>query len=102
MDTDDLSEEAYNAIIIQSEKFHHDLTLQFGVLSSSCENEDEYLNESLILIEEWEDDLETAVDEIFFEDFPPLNKFIEVLEKLKESIKEIQKIPNDKKTYKEW
>jgi len=102
MDTDDLSEEAYNAVIMQSEKFHHDLTLQFGVLSSSCENEDEYLEESLNLIKEWEDDPETAIDEIFFEDFPPLNKFIEVLEKLKESIKEIQKIPNDKKTYKEW
>ena len=33
MDTDDLSNEAYQGIIIEAEKFNHDLTLQFGVLA---------------------------------------------------------------------
>jgi len=36
MDTDDLSREAYDAIIIEAERLAHDLTLHFGVLSSSC------------------------------------------------------------------
>ena len=31
MDTDELSKETYRAIIIEAEKFHHDLTLQFGL-----------------------------------------------------------------------
>jgi len=32
MDTDDLSEETYKAIIGTAEGFHHDLTLQFCIL----------------------------------------------------------------------
>ena len=32
MDTGDLSEEAYRAIMIEAEIFNHDLTLQFGLL----------------------------------------------------------------------
>ncbi len=31
MDTDDLSKEAYEAIIIEAERFSHDLTLHFGL-----------------------------------------------------------------------
>ena len=44
MDTDDLSREAYDAIIIEAEKLTHDLTLNFGVLSSRCRDESEYLD----------------------------------------------------------
>ena len=36
MDTNDLSRETHVAIIDTSERFHHDLTLQFGVLADSC------------------------------------------------------------------
>ena len=32
MDTDDLPEAAYKGILIEAEKFHHDLTQRFGVL----------------------------------------------------------------------
>ncbi|MDQ6762709.1 MAG: hypothetical protein M3015_08780 [Bacteroidota bacterium] len=39
MDTDELSSKTYRAIIIEAEKFNHDLTLQFGVLASSCTDE---------------------------------------------------------------
>ena len=52
MDTDDLSIEAYDAIIIEAEKLTHDLTMHFGVLSSSCKDESEYLDESKRLAEE--------------------------------------------------
>lgn len=34
MDTDDLSNEVYNVILVEAEKFNHDFTLQFGLLSS--------------------------------------------------------------------
>ncbi len=30
MDTDDLSNETYDAVMIQAEKYGHNLTLQFG------------------------------------------------------------------------
>ena len=52
MDTDELSQEAYTAIIIEAEKFNHDLTLQFGALASSCKNEKEYLLKAKNLIKE--------------------------------------------------
>jgi hypothetical protein len=32
MDTDDLSTEAYDAILIEAEKLTHDLTLHYGLL----------------------------------------------------------------------
>jgi len=43
MDTDDISTEAYRGILIEAEKFNHDLALQFGLIASSCKNEKEYL-----------------------------------------------------------
>ena len=45
MDTDNLSNEFYRAVIIEAERFNYDLTLQFGVLASSCKNEKEYIKE---------------------------------------------------------
>ena len=36
IDTDDLSDRTYKAILLEAEKFHHDLTLQFGLLSGEC------------------------------------------------------------------
>ena len=102
MDTDDLSEETYEAVIRKAERFHHDLTLQFGVLASDCKDEDEYLKEALLIIKDWESDYELAVDEIFYENVPEINKFKSVLAELKEAIKEIQKLPIDKRTFEEW
>lgn len=42
MDTDDLSEEAYKGVMLEAEKFNHDLTLQFGLRSEDCLDEDEF------------------------------------------------------------
>lgn len=102
MDTTDLSLEAYNAVLINAEKFHHDLTLQFGVLASDCKNEDEYLEESLSLIEEFEENIREALERIFYEKTPGINKFKSVLKKIKRAIKEVQKIPIGDRTYEEW
>ncbi|HED08133.1 MAG TPA: hypothetical protein ENI57_08465 [Ignavibacteria bacterium] len=102
MDTDDLSIEAYNAVILKSEYFHHDLTLQFGVLSSSCKNETEYLENSLLLISGFEADVDYAMDTIFFDNIPPRKDFISFLYELKVEIKKVQKIPFNKRTFEEW
>ncbi len=102
MDTDYLSEQAYDAVIRKAEKFHHDLTLQFGVLASDCKNESEYLKEALLFIKECESNIEEAIEEIFYENIPQINKFKSALQDIKESIKEVQRIPNDKRTYEQW
>lgn len=46
MDTDELSNELYKAVLIEAENFHHDFTLQFGLISYSCKNEKEYIQQA--------------------------------------------------------
>lgn len=46
MDTDDLTTKTYNAILGEAEKFHADLTLQFGLLSYDCNDEAEFIKKS--------------------------------------------------------
>ena len=40
MDTDELSNESYDGIIIESEKFNHDLTLQYDLSYNEVKNVD--------------------------------------------------------------
>lgn len=72
MDTNDLSRETYTAIIDTAERFHHDLTLQFGVLASACKTDNEYLDQSESMIKEWLTDwvLDEVIKNIFFDDKP--------------------------------
>lgn len=52
MDTDDLSREVYNGILVEAEKLTHDLTLHYGLLSYDCKNETEYIDEAEKLTKE--------------------------------------------------
>lgn len=47
-------------------------------------------------------DLVVAIEKIFYENIPEINKFTSVLKEIIKSIKEIQKILIDKKTFEEW
>jgi len=66
MDTGDLSEEAYRAIMIEAEMFNHDLTLQFGLLSSDCKNENDFIEKSIQLISEMKKYDDIYLDDMFF------------------------------------
>ena len=66
MDTDDLSTEAYIGIIIVAGKFNDDLSLQFGLIASSCRNEKEYLHKAKNLIKEIKEPDESDLSDIFF------------------------------------
>ena len=102
MDTNDLSNETYDAVMKQAERFNNDLTLQFGVIASDCKDETEYLEQALLLIKEFESDIEEAMEEIFYENIPEKSKFKSALKEMKKSIKVVQKIPIEKRTYEEW
>ncbi len=69
MDTNDLSRETHTAIIDAAERFHYDLTLQFGVLAGNCHSDNEFLDESESMINEWQTDwdIEEAIMDIFFD-----------------------------------
>jgi len=66
--TDDLSTETYNAVILTAGRFHHDLTLQFGVRAEYCNTDDEFLNVSENMITSWlkKVDVEYTIEGIFF------------------------------------
>jgi len=99
MDTGDLSEETYRAIMIEAEEFNHDLTLQFGLLSGECENEEIFIKKSLKLIEEMKKYDEIDLDDMFFGNLPKMEDFHNALQKIEKNIEEVIKIPPEKRKY---
>lgn len=100
MDTDELSEEAYNAIIITSEKFNHNLTLQFGLLASSCSDDNDYLIKANELINEWKFDLTDSINDIFFDTAKPTNlRLGNVLSNIQKQIQKVISIPIEKRKF---
>jgi hypothetical protein len=95
MDTDDLSKQTYKGVLLQAEKFNHDLTLQFGVLASNCKNDDDYLNQAEVLIKEWMsvEDFEEIVDDIFYGNSVDETSFKKTLTKILANISTIRKTP---------
>lgn len=83
MDTDDLSLQTYNGIIAEAERFNQDLSLQFGILASDCEDDDDYLNQSEAMIKKWlaTKNLHVVADDIFFSEAVDLGNFRKTLKK---------------------
>ena len=102
MDTDDLSQELYEATIITASTFHEDLRLQFGLLAGDCKDEEQYLEKSLKLLREINDNLDYAIDEIFFEDPLTKNQLIKALKKIESEIEKVKQIPISKRTFNDW
>ena len=100
MDTDELSEETYKAIIITSEKFNHNLTLQFGVLASVCSDDNDYLLKANNLIIEWKSDLSNSINEIFFDTAKPAaSTFENLLSNIQSKIEKVINIPIEKRKF---
>jgi hypothetical protein len=94
MDTDELSEETYRAVLITAENFNHNLTLQFGVLASVCNDDNDYLQKAKQLIKKWRTDLPGSIDEIFFDvKKPEISSFENVLAELEGEFEKLCKIP---------
>ena len=99
MDTDELSQEAYEGILSEAEELSSDLTLQFGLLSYDCKNESEYLEQSLKLIKDILKFDEDELDEVFSGEVPDRNELEATLNRIVQNIKEIKKIPLNKRHY---
>lgn len=99
MDTDQLSNEAYRGIIIEAEKFDHDLTLQFGALASLCKDEEDYLNKASDLISELRKlDKEELID-VFFGNRPDIKSLNLTLNRIIENIDKVRKTPKEQRHY---
>ncbi len=99
MDTDDLSREAYDAIIVEAEKFNNDLALPFELLSYDCQDEEEYLNESTKLLGEMKKLDKHHLDDIFFGNPPELSKLHDTIDRIHNNIKKVSEIPFEKRTF---
>ncbi len=99
MDTDDLSTESYKGIIIEAEKFNHDLTLQFGAMASSCKNEKEYLLKAKKIIKEIRGLDQDELSDIFFGSLPDRDALLLTLDKILINISEVEKIPETQRHY---
>ncbi|WP_150452651.1 hypothetical protein [Arenibacter lacus] len=99
MDTDDLSRESYEGILIEAEKLSHDLTLRFGVLSGDCKNETEYLDKAEKLTREvmkaevWE------IDDLFWGNPPEKDKLELTCKNILENIEKVKSIPIEKRNF---
>lgn len=99
MDTGELSEETYKAIMIEAEMFNHDLTLQFGLLSGECKDENDFIEKSILLIKEMKSYDEIDLDDLFFGNPPEMSDFHIALIKILDNIVEVKKIPTENRTY---
>ncbi len=96
MDTDDLSRESYQGILIEADKLSHDLTLHFGVLSADCENEAEYIDEAekltllILQAEDWE------IDDLFCGNPPKKEQLEFTCKEILENIQKIKSTPIEK------
>jgi hypothetical protein len=104
MDTDDLSKPTYNGVIIEAEKFNHDLTLQFGVMASDCIDDDDYLNQAEEMIKNWHgrEEMSYLLENIFYGEPVDDKEFRNVLNKIISNITEIRKTPMEEREYEDW
>lgn len=89
IDTDDLSQKTFRAIMVEAEKFNHDLTLQFGLLSYECEDEQDFIVKSKQLIHEMLKYNHAEIDEMFLGDPPAKKDFHQVLRKILGNIEKL-------------
>ena len=99
MDTDNLSRETYRAILVEAERFNHDLTLRFGLLSCDCHDEQEFIEKSERLIERLKKAKSSTLSDIFFGNVPNLDNFYKMLDKIISNINKVKKIPLTKRHF---
>ena len=86
IDTRDLSDKTYKAIMIEAERFDHNLTLQFGLLSYQCKDEADFIKKANLLIKQMLKYNMADVDDMFFGEPPTKKDFHNALNKILENI----------------
>ncbi len=99
MDTDDLSNEAYKGILLEAERFHHNLTIHFGVLAGDCATEGDYLDAAEKLVKNLLNVTPDRLDDFFFNEIDDLSALPATLDKILLNIARVREIPEEKRTY---
>lgn len=82
MDTGYLTNKTYKAIMIEAERFNHNLTLQFGLMSDECKDEPDFIKKSKQLINRMLKYGEGQIDDMFFGEPPNIIEFHTALNKI--------------------
>jgi hypothetical protein len=90
IDTDDLTDKTYKAIIIEAERFDHNLTLQFGLLSYDCEDEVDFIQKSKLMIKQMLKLNAASIEDMFFGEPPAKKEFHIALKKITENIESLE------------
>ena len=99
MDTDDLSIQTYQGVLVVTEQFDHDLTLQFGLLSDDCLKEDEFLQKSIELIKVLKKYSREELSDAFYHRIPDLQSFRMTIKTVSNNIEKIILIPPAGRTF---
>lgn len=99
IDTSNLSNEAYEAVLIEAEKLTHDLTLHFGLLSYRAKDEADYLNKAKILARQIKKMDAKDVEDFLFGSKISLTKLHATLDKIISNIDRVIQIPEEKRYY---
>jgi hypothetical protein len=89
IDTGDLTDKSYQSIMIEAERFDHNLTLQFGLLSYECEDETDFIKKSKQLIKEMLKYKIGEIDNLFFGEPPAKKEFHKALNKILNNISKL-------------
>ncbi|MDB5248643.1 MAG: hypothetical protein JWQ40_3037 [Segetibacter sp.] len=99
METQSLSKETNDGILLEAERFNHDLMLQFSELAGDCRDEDEYLNKAKELINEIRSLDAEELEDVFFGSITNTAPLYKTLDKLFANVEQVEKIPTSERHY---
>ena len=99
MDTDELSTETYDAILVEAERFDHNLTLHLGVLSYDCEKEQEFIEKAEQLLHSLRKAESNELINMFFGELQDMNMFHQTIDKILRNLEEVKEIPFEKRRF---
>lgn len=102
MDTDNLSLEAYEGILIEAEKLSHDLTIHYGLLSYDCKDETEYLDKAEKLTKEFLKVDAGRLEDLFWGNALPKDDLDSTLQRILSNIEKIREIPEEERHYDDY
>lgn len=91
IDVSDLTDATYDAILVESDRFDDNLTLQFGLLSNECDDEEDFIKKSEKHIRKMLKYNVGTIDDIFFGEPPTKAEFHRILQKLLSNIEKLKK-----------
>lgn len=99
MDTDLLSTETYQATLVEAERFDHNLTLHFGLLSTKCKNEKEFIEKAEQMLHTFKKAKPEELLDAFFGEVPDMDEFHQTIEKIFKNLEKVKKIPYEKRHF---